>query len=725
MSTYAARTTLGLILALLTYTASGQGLPLWSQAAGTDYQLNRARLIELMAGDAINIPIADDITLELSVTNHSVFTNGDRSLSAKDAGGESRLVLTYSGKALRGTVFSPLGQYRITGSGAVLRLTKQSDKAVRMPADPGGVLQKPSRMAPKLVLPPGSNLGVSAEGLSGNDVTIEQQPSKNYVVIGDSLTMTVTITNNLNTSISNQDITIFFIRDGAEFLGSSEPSCQAQITAGGQNVIQCRLASLDAGALFQFDYSVQTSAASYPFLASGVFVGQPFGSNVRDDEFVFIVQDVTTDSDGDGDSDFNEALVGSNPASAGSSIPDDYRSTVDLMFLYSADMLDDIGGSNPELEINQMVAVTNDIYADSDIPVVFRPVYYGATDYVMGDELNQAFDDLKQGAGPHFSAVSAIRDRLGADVVVLLGGYLRSAGFCGLGTLSGSQASGDMLNPNLGGGELFVAQYLNGSAPDQNRQCGDDTLAHELGHNFGLIHSRQFTASQGTFPWSSGYGVPGSFTTIMAYPSNFSGARPLPLFSNPARSDCLGQSCGRQQSDGSFGADAVSSLKLTHYQIAAINESSLLAVATLDGSQSSAIFYGGASVSSEPNSFRNTFSASDSLSLSVTLQVPRELQGLSGRGHLLFAVAGAGFLQQNSNGDLIPWDGSAETLVGATELAPLPESLTLTAFDGLVPAAVNVNSAQFTAYFAFEVPEEGPGGFVYTSAGVPIIITPQ
>lgn len=61
-------------------------------------------------------------------------------------------------------------------------------------------------------------------------------------------------------------------------------------------------------------------------------------------------------------------------------------------------------------------------------------------------------------------------------------------------------------------------------------------LPHELGHNFGLLHSqRQDPNSSGVYTYGKGYGVDNYFATIMAYPSAFS-AGWIPYFSDPNNS---------------------------------------------------------------------------------------------------------------------------------------------------------------------------------------------
>lgn len=115
----------------------------------------------------------------------------------------------------------------------------------------------------------------------------------------------------------------------------------------------------------------------------------------------------------------------------------------------------------------------------------------------------------------------------------------------------------------------FMYSHISMTAP-----CGDHTMAHELGHNMGLTHSRRAMPKGGTFPYSVGYGVDGVFTTIMAYEEVFSTENTIYKFSSPDL-NCYGTPCGIDSDIKDFGADAVKTLRITTPQIANFYQSKI------------------------------------------------------------------------------------------------------------------------------------------------------
>ena len=133
------------------------------------------------------------------------------------------------------------------------------------------------------------------------------------------------------------------------------------------------------------------------------------------------------------------------------------------------------------------------------------------------------------------------------------------------GTLPGVGFEGEIFHPLLAGGDLVSSLYNAGFPAEGGAGCDDLTLAHELGHNHGLAHSRREPGAQGTYSWSFGHGVDGSFATIMATPDDYPGSVELPLFSNPLLNDCNGLACGVDRVDSEQSADAVFTINQMQY----------------------------------------------------------------------------------------------------------------------------------------------------------------
>ena len=93
-------------------------------------------------------------------------------------------------------------------------------------------------------------------------------------------------------------------------------------------------------------------------------------------------------------------------------------------------------------------------------------------------------------------------------------------------------------------------------------QCGALVMAHELGHNMGLTHSRRQGDTGGTrYGYALGYGVDNVFATIMAYPQSFNTTW-VGNFSNPTLV-CRGVTCGVSigQANEAYAAQAIHNVR--------------------------------------------------------------------------------------------------------------------------------------------------------------------
>ncbi|MDA0689398.1 MAG: M12 family metallo-peptidase [Proteobacteria bacterium] len=679
-----------------------------------DYQrgirINNDVLDSLTVGEQLLVQLLPGQITRFELDSRQQYLNGDTAWRgvARTGGRLQTLTLIVNTNNLLGNVNLGDESWRIitersATDGYTGYLFTEIDQGQRRRIDDGGIAVDED---------PGQNLLFDVSALSGNDVSIVQTLSSDYARIGDQLTVSIAVKNNLSSAISGESLNVLFILDDTNFVSSSS-ACSPGST-GAQSSLVCNLPTIEPGATATVEYTVQISSASYPQVASGVFVGDVFGNNVRNDAFVFVYRDTLLDSDNDGQSDFNEAFTKTDPNNSASVIDNNFIAEIDLMFLYTDRFVNASGNVTPETRVNELVEITNGYYANSSARIRFRPVYYNRTSYTVNDDLSTAFSNLRNGNSP-FQSVNAIREAVGADIVVLVDGLVQNASVCGLGTTPGVGFEGEFYHPTIITPDLHVTMFTPGSG------CSDIVLAHELGHNLGLNHSRRESGARGTFDYALGHGVNGSFVTIMASPSDYPGASKIALFSNPDSNDCNGLACGVSRNDTELGADAVFTLNHTRHQVANRRTSRVLPITSLSGS-SNLIMYGGASRSSDNSTSVSVFSAQDSIDVSATLLIPSEHQGQTGQTYAVISVAGAGFFYRDANGAYQNWDGALETLQGTISPRALNASETVAAFENFVPSSVGVDAASVTVFFAYSV--SGSNVFVYSSNGVPFSIQP-
>ena len=261
-------------------------------------------------------------------------------------------------------------------------------------------------------------------------------------------------------------------------------------------------------------------------------------------------RDYLKDSDGDGVGDINERAEGTDPDDP-NSVPGD--STIDVLAWYSQGF-SRVFDHDPTTRIRHVFDLANVILQDSGLPIQFRLV--GLVESHLADETNPSNlidpTDLQREG-----------DRHGADVAV----WFRANGpadVCGLAPIGGHGQRGHIDR------EVFLYLYAEVYA-----YCGSRTLAHELGHLFGLGHAhwQVDNAPTGTWRWSRGHAVVGGFFTVMSY--GVEAANPVPVFSDPD-AGCQGaldslQPCG-VDATAIDGANAVTSLDAIRFQAARVRD---------------------------------------------------------------------------------------------------------------------------------------------------------
>ena len=283
-------------------------------------------------------------------------------------------------------------------------------------------------------------------------------------------------------------------------------------------------------------------------------------SPLPDYEFDLSGVDTLADTDADGVSDYVELLRGSPSNVPGSpSIAE-----IEVAFLYGDAVLEYYESVvEVETQLSHLLAVANGAYSDSglNIRLVKSALVYIGND--TGVSNNDLLDALTDRTWP-FRLVDSLLARQ-SDINVHLStlSYLDTNG--GVAWVNGQWNDGVVDFDDL------ASRGTNTAVVDVDNSAL--TLVHEVGHLMGLDHSRRQVnrSHYSSFPWALGHGVDTEFVTIMGYPTTFSGAPQMALFSSPdlVCSD-FGSRCGLLASNSKEGADSVSALRSVAYQWTAV-----------------------------------------------------------------------------------------------------------------------------------------------------------
>lgn len=383
---------------------------------------------------------------------------------------------------------------------------------------------------------------------------------KTSVRVGDTVTFTLTITNDTGASQANLEGQVFFALDDAT-LDTKPAACTVNVNnfdTSSQTHLDCPVSTLADGESASFEFSVIATEANQfnnNGLPASLFLYQDGVevSGLRADSYVWVYFDTTTDTDQDGVSDYDENLMGTNPDdSADKPGP----AILDLYVLYTAGAVDASMG-DVQARIAHLVAYGNQVLADSGIDAELRLAAAEQVDYSDTTTDDAALNAMDNGDGV-FADMQTRRQQIGADMVVLMRKLDPNSSTCGLGNIGGYQTMGDFT------GDSNRARMTSVISID----CPDNTMIHELGHNLGLRHSRLQDGEGGTFAYALGYGVDSNFVTVMAYASafNVTNGGEIDLFSN-VNLDCNGLPCGVDKSDPNNGADAVYTVNTVAYQV--------------------------------------------------------------------------------------------------------------------------------------------------------------
>ena len=283
-------------------------------------------------------------------------------------------------------------------------------------------------------------------------------------------------------------------------------------------------------------------------------VSSPVGVEYRD--FLVNSIDMLEDSDGDGVSDINEALMQTNPQSA-SSKPG--ASVLDVMVLYTPGVAALYQGDHLT-RIMHVLEYGNESFQNVGIEASLRLVHLEEIQFSESVQDSIAIAAMRNRDGV-FADLQEKRIAAGADLVILYRPDFEGADSGGRATLTGLGFNGDFKSED--GSDAFATAYINE---------WDHTTIHEFGHNMGLGHDRREDGNRGTFLWSRGHAVDGEYATVMTYGSGFNTRTYLRRFSSP-KYNCRGESgllypCGVDKSDTEQGADAALSIDTVRFQVA-------------------------------------------------------------------------------------------------------------------------------------------------------------
>jgi hypothetical protein len=268
----------------------------------------------------------------------------------------------------------------------------------------------------------------------------------------------------------------------------------------------------------------------------------------------------------------------STPTSTSTPLPG--STVIDVLVLYTPGFVSDKGSvTAARSAIDHLLAVSNQAYRDSGVPVVLRRV--GAEQVSAADKTSNSstLQELTNGTGA-FSNVKARRNALGADLVTLVRPYWNQyqAG-CGTGWIGGYNLS--PISGSSGYAYSVVSEGRDRAA--SGWYCDVTAFAHELGHNMGLMHDRATVTRQGggrgATAYAFGYGISGTFGTVMSYlwPK-------LGKFSNPRDYTCGGSlRCGVPDTDSTRSADNAKALNYTRTGVAAYRATVTATQLTISG----------------------------------------------------------------------------------------------------------------------------------------------
>lgn len=684
----------------------------------------------LQAGDGLRVQMPGGVRTYI-VTSVTDYINGDVSIRALSADGGEDVTLTLGRRAAFASISRDgaaadwqLDVFR-DSDGSPLRgwLYRPDAHSAAAPQRDYVIPGRPSAPSPRtapLMLNhaagPGSapELSAVAAPVRNAQTEVDQHFERGAVVAGEQMetTLTVTLRNRTATARWMPALDIYFLLEDMTLTAQPPTGCAAQTLrqpgSADQRIMRCELSSrLAAGASREFTFRLRAGPVEEPGtrLWSTVQV-----DGLRHDAAVNVVADVTTDSAGRGISDFNAALINRTHLDPRGDV------VIDVLALYTP-QADALYAGQARTRINQLFSVANRIYRDSGVGISLRPVRHVPVDKPAGiDDMDTLLRRLTQGDHPAFSAVDALRETYGADLVILFQPRGGAQGRCGLANLGGYQTAGDLTHFN---DREYAYSLVAIDCPV------DSVVAHETGHNMGLTHSHAQDGRGGTFTYATGHGEEGGFVTVMADPAYFGGATRRALFSSPLL-DCGGAACGVDHREP-LGADAVRSLNTVRFQVANYHETRVpplpgRRVASADGS-STATRIGLAATTDGGLSYAQEVTPADTLDIRAELYIDEAHVGRQAVFHVLIDADGE--LYQLTEGGVVPgWNGEADGLLAYGEPVTLADRQGLFLLEQFRPPA-ELAGARLNIYLAYRLLGGQGSALIYTLESLRLDVLPS
>jgi hypothetical protein len=226
-------------------------------------------------------------------------------------------------------------------------------------------------------------------------------------------------------------------------------------------------------------------------------------------------------------------------ASEGAALADD-GSTIDVAVIYTTNVRLAYGGTaQVNAAVDAQIALTNTIYANSNVVQRLRLVYKGEVGYTETDHSTDRAR-LENVSDGYLDEVPVLRDMYGADIVSFWGRGPGYSALCGIGLVMTPEDTS------------FAPSAINVLYAPACTGAGNFSFAHELGHNMGLRHDNfrdpgpttvtpEGTSLATSINYAHGYvDVVNRFRTVMAYSDQCDKQTPpiscpsAPYFSNPA-----------------------------------------------------------------------------------------------------------------------------------------------------------------------------------------------